>query len=121
MPHSNKQHIPPSRPGKRRGQIAIDGDSGAVGRWEWNGRRWIDATIEQAGAVVRNLGRAIQSGGGPSENALIQLGKISGPVTVMNDGTRVTSTGIVDSLNNPINKNELQDVIPKTINNRVKT
>jgi len=116
MPHSNKQHIPPSRPGKRRGQIAIDGDSGAVGRWRWNGRRWIDATIEQAGAVVRNLGRAIQSGGGPSENALIQLGKISGPVTVMNDGTRVTSTGIVDSLNNPINKNELQDVIPKTIN-----
>jgi hypothetical protein len=45
MPHNNKKHIAPQLDGKRRGQIVNDGSIVAgvevVGKWEWNGKRWV--------------------------------------------------------------------------------
>ena len=62
--------------------------------------------------VIEDFGLPILSGGGASDRALILAGEAIGPVTIMNDGTRVTSSGIVDNKGRVI-RPDGQDVIPE--------
>ena len=96
MPHSNKQHMAPQLEGKKRGQIVNDGSIVAgvevVGKWEWNGKRWVDITPQPKQSLyTRDMGPAIEVGDGGNLAFVQQSDSVSG-------GRATNPTTLIDNV-----------------------
>jgi len=96
MPHSQKKHTAPQLDGKRRGQIVNDGSIVAgvqvIGKWEWNGKNWVDITPQPKEDVyTRDMGPAINMGDGGNTAFVQQSDSATG-------GRALNPTSIVDNV-----------------------